>query len=173
LKVLPVMSVHRILVPVDFSDCSMAAIEWAADLARHFDAVVDVLHVVEPIQHYYTPDVVWRPDDALDLLAFERGAAGRSMKQLLQVLDTSGTPARGRLEIGDARHTILKVAEQEGHDLIVMGTHGKRGVTHILHGRTAAAVVKRALCPVLTVRRSPSTGRARFIQSSLQPGALS
>src|SRR5690242_16728076 len=118
------MRVHRILVPVDFSECSRAAIDWAAELARRFGASIDLLHVVEPIQYVFTPDVPFALEPALDLDAFEGGAGGRAMKQLLQTLEDAGATARGRLSVGEPGHTILTIVGEEDYDLIVMGTHG-------------------------------------------------
>jgi nucleotide-binding universal stress UspA family protein len=164
------MRVHRILVPVDFSDCSRAAIDWAAELANRFDSQIDVLHVVEAVQFVFTPDVPFALEPALDLEAFESGAGGREMKRILQTLEDAGATARGRLSVGEPGHTILTIAGEEDYDLIVMGTHGRRGVSRLLHGRTAAAVVKSAPCPVLTIRAT-TAGRARVPQPA-DAGAL-
>jgi nucleotide-binding universal stress UspA family protein len=144
--------VKRILVPVDFSECSHAAVEWATLLALRFDAAVDVLHVwsVSVLESWtpYEPDGVDR-----HLIHLEQAEAGNSMKEILTRLEQAGVPAHGRVDSGDPLHTILRVAADGEYDVIVMGTHGRTGLTHLLLGSVAESVVRRAPCPVLTIRQ--------------------
>lgn len=147
---------NRILVPVDFSDCSRAAVEYAATLAKRLGAEVDVMHVLET-PHYVASQVMVH----LSLDEFERSQAGTAMKELLSTLEERGLlRVRGRLESGEACSSILQVAEKEPYDLIVMGTHGRTGLSHLLMGSVAEKVVRQARCPVLTVR-SPPAAEAR------------
>jgi nucleotide-binding universal stress UspA family protein len=161
-------SISRILVPVDFSQCSLAASDWAALLAKRFGATVDVLHVWNP-QSYST----WAPyypvgvDDRL--FEFERDEAGGAMKQILAHLEESDLTVHGRLNDGDPLKTILRIAAEGDYDLIVMGTHGQTGMTHRLLGGLAEAVVRRASCPVLTIRHSNEAKRELSTDEEVTP----
>jgi nucleotide-binding universal stress UspA family protein len=147
-------TLRRILVPVDFSPCSRAALDYAAFLGTHFGAAIDVLYVWQP------PRSIWEPLYPIEatqpaLAAFESTDAGQQMKEFLAHLDgRAGIRVRGRLETGDPYETILGVAVDDAYDLIVMGTHGRTGMSHLLLGSLAEAVVRRAPCPVLTVHRA-------------------
>jgi universal stress protein A len=147
-------TVGKILVPVDFSACSRAALDYAAFLAARFGASIDVLHIWSP------PRAAWGPPYPISvdhdrLVLFERTEAGRKMKEFLAHLEEEGgLQVRGRIESGDAYATILNVAAGDDYDLIVMGTHGRTGMTHLLLGSIAESVVRRAPCPVATIRAS-------------------
>jgi nucleotide-binding universal stress UspA family protein len=147
----------RILVPVDFSPTSESAIEHAQELAARFDACIELLHIVEdPIA-----SGAWELDASYltipELLdRFVEDAERRLGEVRSQLMDAgitvethvvTGTPARG----------IVHVAQEDGCDLIVMGTHGRTGLSHMLMGSVAERVIRTAVCPVLTVRHRPST----------------
>jgi len=86
------------------------------------------------------------------LAEFARTHAGKEMEQFMVSVEGHGLKVRGRLETGDPYLTILRVAASEQYDLIVMGTHGRTGLQHLLVGSVAEKVVRRAPCPVLTIR---------------------
>ena len=148
------INLKTILVPSDFSECSDAALRYGLELARRFDAELHLLHVVQ--------------DPATQPWAAE----GLSVP-LFEAVDQWQKDARQRLinavPAGDMRRVtavttvatpcqeILRYAADENVDLIVMGTHGRGGVSHMLLGSIAERVVRRAPCPVLTVR-SPQHG---------------
>jgi nucleotide-binding universal stress UspA family protein len=135
----------KILVPVDFSPRARAAVEYALVLARHFEADVHLLYAVkEP--------VAVGVDEPVVLWEFAHTRAGREMKRYLQEIEDVGVVVRGRLESGDTAEAILRVAAEERFDLIVMGTHGRTGLAHWVHGSIAEKVVRVAGCPVLTIR---------------------
>jgi nucleotide-binding universal stress UspA family protein len=101
------------------------------------------------------PEVtVQLPGEMRQTLAdFARSEAGKEMAQFLAELQGQGeVEIRGRLESGDPTEIVLGLAEREGYDLIVMGTHGRTGLSHLFLGSVAEKVVRRALCPVLTIR---------------------
>jgi nucleotide-binding universal stress UspA family protein len=145
-----VINLKTILVPSDFSDCSEEALHYALELARRFDANLHLLHVVQ--------DPVTQP----------WAAEGFSVP-LFEVVDQWQKQAEERLrasvpEADRARTTVVSVvatpyaeildyASAHQVDLIVMGTHGRGGVSHMLLGSIAERIVRRAPCPVLTVRR--------------------
>lgn len=134
----------RILVPIDFSAASEAALAYARMFAGGWDAALHLLHVTGD---RLTPD-------AGGALPDER-AALREIRERLTDEDR-----RRRLKIRVVERTapadaILRSAEASDIDLIVMGTHGRTGVAHLLLGSVAETVVRRAACPVLTVRQAP------------------
>lgn len=147
-------AVRRILVPVDFSEGSRAALDAALMLARGFGAQVDVLHVWEP-PAYIPIDTALAtigtgPPRMLAEIA--RAEAGREMAELLGKLEPSESGSRSRIEAGDPVHVILQLVDETPYDLVVMGTHGRTGLDRMIVGSTAAQIVRRASCPVLTVR---------------------
>jgi nucleotide-binding universal stress UspA family protein len=148
----PSHAIRRILVPVDFSPASRAALEYAVFLARRFDAGVEVLHVWEP-PLYVGPEItITAPGRAVTLAEFARTEASRGMEEFLASLDRAGLPSlNGRVDSGPPAATILRVATDEHCDLIVMGTRGRTGLAHALLGSVAEKVVRRASCPVVTV----------------------
>ena len=153
-------SIERILVPIDFSPCSDAALEYGIFVAERFDATLHVLHVWEPV-HLVAPDMVmWRGDGAAALSEFARTQAGKEVERILARLDRRGLRARGRLESGDPYELILGLARDEKFDLVVMGTHGRTGLAHLLSGSVAEKVVRNAPCPVMTIRMPDAAAHA-------------
>lgn len=145
-------AIERILVPLDFSPCSNAALEYAIFLAERFDAALHLLHVWEPM-HSPPPDpFLWHGEGAAVLSEFARTEAGREIERQLGRLERRGMRGRGRLESGDPYSRIVQMAEDEKFDLIVMGTHGRTGLAHLISGNVAEKVVRHASCPVMTIR---------------------
>ena len=122
--------IRQILFPTDFSDASRAAGDTAADLARHFGARLHVLHVVSPVTD---------PTPAPAALRAVAEELGRGLSVVTAI--TSGLAAR----------QVVAYARQNAIDLVVLGTHGRTGVSRALLGSVAEAVVRRAPCHVLTV----------------------
>lgn len=147
----------RILVPVDLKDGSRSVVNYALQLARPFGATVDVLHAWEPPQ-YVAPDLLvaspgW---DAVSLEAMARDTAGKELETLLRNVDgTAPVALSHRVVIGEAGNVVLEEAERGKYDLIVMGTHQRKGLTRMLLGSVAQKVVGRAVCPVLTLHVTP------------------
>ena len=145
------MDYKRILVPLDFSACSRTALAHALALAEKFHSTVDVLHVWEP-PRYVGPDVMLHvPGDNKSLADYVRDEARTELEKLLGELDESIT-VNSILEAGDARRRIIELTESGMYDLVVMGTHGRTGLTRFVLGSVAENVVRRSYCPVLTVR---------------------
>jgi nucleotide-binding universal stress UspA family protein len=144
----------RICCPIDFSDTARAAMEVAVDLAKRFGAELLLLHAY-PIPGYTFPDgsVVASPK-MLEELAEQ---AERHLGEWKRDAEALGAP---RVTIakasGEPATEVVSFAAEQGIDLLVMGTHGRTGFTHALLGSVAERVVRRATCPVLTVRLPPS-----------------
>ncbi|MFP2929617.1 universal stress protein [Pyxidicoccus sp. 3LG] len=146
----------RILVPVDLSEGSRTVIDYALTLARPFGASVDVVHAWEPPQ-YVAPDLLvaapgWN-SLSLEQVAVE--TATKNLTQLVQSLEKPSVPLNHKVLVGEAASTVLELAEQGKYDLIVMGTHGRRGLPRLLLGSVAQKVVARAHCPVLSLHIAP------------------
>lgn len=134
--------VRRILVPIDFSSASEAALEYASFLAAEYGAAVDVLHAWKP-----------RRSGTSTLAQFAVSHAGHRMQELLSSLEAQGiVQVRGRLEKGPPAEAILDAAERDEYDLIIVGTHCSARFHHLLTGSVAEKIVRGARCPVLTVR---------------------
>jgi len=145
--------VNKILVPVDFSDCSRVALRHAVFFANQLGAsAVDVLHVWKPPSFLDPGIMLHTPEGREQTLAeFVKSKAGQSMKDFLAEVESGGSYAvLGRLETGEPREAILEVATHEGYDLIVMGTRGETVNTKL--GSIAQKIVRNAPCPVLTIR---------------------
>lgn len=144
----------RILVPTDFSAASDAALDYARTLAEKFGASLHLLHVVD--NAYLTGDIaseMYAP--ALTTLhdAILKDVEGRLSTRLP---DSDRRRFRGTTHalIGTGARTIIEYAAANRIDLIVMGTHGRSGLAHLLMGSVAERVVRLASCPVLTVRQA-------------------
>ena len=148
---------QKILVPTDFSECSYAASDMAAKLAVQFGASVTLLHVDEPPawQGFVIPElVVSLPNEAnTSLHEFVQTRTRRALEHLTTQLRNAGvTQVEERLEVGEPDAVILRVAEQLRCDLIVIGTHGRKGFERLMIGSVAERVVRQSSCPVLTVQ---------------------
>jgi len=144
------MPLDSILVPVDGSSPSLAALEHAVVLAEDGSASIDILHV-----------------DTAD----ELGLATEAQDEIAEALDAAIDQAIARLGkrlsrrdvSGDPLRTIIETARDGRYDLIVIGTHGRIGRLHELLGSVAEGVVRNALCPVMTVRE-PGGGYQSFAE---------
>lgn len=148
------ITIQNILVPSDFSECSDAAIRYGIELARKFDATLHLLHVVQdPMTMPWAAEGLAVP--MLEVLGPWQKEAEARLTALVPAAD------RGRVRVSSTVASpypeILRFAEHENIDLIVMGTHGRGVVSHLLLGSIAEKVVRRAPCPVLTVR-APQQG---------------
>ncbi len=141
------MKADKILFPTDFSESSDAALRYATVLARDTGAELIIVYVHEPAAAYAAGDMV------VDVGLIDED---RLNEQLAAVAPTDpGVPHRRQLLHGDPVGEIVRLSDEEKVDMIVMGTHGRTGLTRLLMGSVAEAVVRRANCPVLTVKQPP------------------
>lgn len=148
---MPIADWKRIVCPIDFSDASRAAMEVAADLARRFGAELVLLHAY-PIPGYTFPDgsVVASPKMMQELAEQAERHLGEWRSDAERL---AGGPRVGMEKaVGEPAAEILSYARESGVDLLVLGTHGRTGLEHALMGSVAERVVRKAHCPVLTVR---------------------
>ena len=145
----------RILVPMDFSAPSDAALDYARGVAMRFDASLHLLHVADdPYPALYSGDVFVPEVDRLRRQIVSN-AAGR-LKARLTASDVTDFEATVDAIIGTPAGSIVEYAGGHGIDLIVMGTHGRSGRSHVLMGSITERVVRTAPCPVLTVHEAPT-----------------
>jgi nucleotide-binding universal stress UspA family protein len=144
------MKIQKILVPVDFSSHSAEAVRVAADLARRYEASIELVHTFQ-LQTYAMPEGYVVPtQEQFDLIVQELQGQLASAKKA--ALEAGALRVETELLQGGPASEILRVAQDDKVDLIVMGTHGRTGVKHLLIGSVAENVVRHAACPVLTVR---------------------
>lgn len=138
---------EHILVPTDFGETSARAARMACELAQKFDAKVTLLHVwTVPYASYYEGMTI--PLDELQKAA--RGELEREATRLRDAFPRLSVTTK--LDGGLPWRTIVEAIEELGADLVVIGTHGRRGLPRLLLGSVAEKVVRSAPVPVLTVR---------------------
>ena len=164
-------TIARILVPTDFGPAAGAALDYAITLARQFEASLRLLHVVDDpfvAGAAWGSEVYVGPVPAMRETLVDEAAAKLSAQ--LERADVGPVPARSEVRIGRPADLIREVAEQEACDLIVMGTHGRTGMAHLLMGSVAERVLRTAPCPVMTVRASDGlAAETEMFQRELVP----
>jgi nucleotide-binding universal stress UspA family protein len=147
------MDIGRILVPIDFSEYSEKALNWAVTVAEQWRSHLYLCHVIP--QPIYPSLFV-----GADIVEFEtklRSTAETQLQDLKSKQQSHGISIDIRVVIGEPFHDICRIAEEEGIDLIVMGTHGRTGVRHALLGSVAERVVRYSPCPVLVVGKKAAS----------------
>jgi nucleotide-binding universal stress UspA family protein len=137
----------QILVPFDFGDASLQALAVAIDLARVHGSRLTVLHVCE-IPAYVYEGVGTAP---VDLLTPISQAAEEHLEELVRDIQARYPGAEGAFQIGSVAESILATVARRACDLVVMGTHGRRGIVHAALGSVAEKIVRLSPVPVLTV----------------------
>ena len=142
----------RILVPTDFSEQSDAALAYGRVLAARFGSTLHLLHVIEsPLATGPLGAEVYVPDTpATQQALFEK--ASSFLEHRVTPADRARFNATSEIITGTTARAILDFAQERHVDLIVMGTHGRSGMAHLLMGSVAEKIVRNASCPVLTVR---------------------
>lgn len=143
---------YRILVPLDFSPPSRQALRFAREWAARFGSEIVLLHVLEPITTFsgfgaepFVPPIP--PPDLHD-------QARSELEKLVHQEFPDSAKVSVQLRDGAAYHEIANAARDLQADLIIISTHGRTGLSHVLMGSTAERVVRHATCPVLTLRRA-------------------
>ena len=145
------MQVKTIVVPCDFSEYAEQAYRWAIGLAEKWGAKIILLHAAQLFTSLGYPESVY----LLDLKKMEDEILADAEKRLREFMakkDSSPVVVETRAVTGDPFWEICQTAEKEPADLIVMGSHGRTGLAHVLLGSVAERVVRHAPCPVLVAR---------------------
>jgi len=157
----PVLTIHpedagehrdlsTVLVPTDFSDDALKAVHAARDLLRHFDdARLILLHAFNLPVEYTAYGPIPTSVNYLEDAGIE---AEQQLTRIAEELQSEGTRVETVAREGYPPEVICDEAKSQGADLVVMGTHGRSGLAHLLLGSTAERVVQKAPCPVMTVR---------------------
>jgi universal stress protein A len=145
----------RILVPTDFSEPSDAALDYARVIATTFGASLHVVHVVHTPAAMISAEVYITDPQAFRAQLFDD--AQRRLNHRVTASDRTRYAATTEVASGSIADSIIDCAKERGIDLIVMGTHGRSGVAHLLMGSVAEQVVRHAPCPVMTVHQAPSS----------------
>lgn len=148
----PAFKLQKILVPLDFSDCSKKALQYAIPFAKQFDAELALLHVVEP--YPIVPEMA--PYDV------ESIQDGRCEMERLQQEIPESVRSKASVRKGTPHLEITQAANELGADLIIISTHGRKGFSRSIFGSTTEKVVRYAPCPVLIVREC----EREFVRSS-------
>lgn len=142
--------IKKVLVPIDFSDYSKSSLRYAVNFAKKFNAEIYLIYVVEPV--IYPPDFSMGQIAIPSVNAEWDERAREELKNLAKTEIPEGVKVETILKNGKPFVEIIDTAAEENIDLIIIATHGHSGVEHILFGSTAEKVVRKAPCPVLTLR---------------------
>jgi nucleotide-binding universal stress UspA family protein len=142
------ITIKKILCPVDFYPASDAAVEYATTLAANYDATLHLLHVIAPVLPTADEYAV-NTDDILKIIETK---AAEEMKKLEARLKETGVAFESELRLGDVYDQITKTTEVLKPDLIVLGTHGRRGLERWFMGSTTEKLLRHSLVPLLAIR---------------------
>ena len=156
------IAIKTILLPTDGSECSWKAVAYALAIAKQHGARVVALHVIDQAeidQMRCTLVEGAAPGELFTKMRTDQEALAQSLlREVVGAAQRAGVPIETTWVTGIPAEDILRLATEIRADLIVMGTHGRRGISHLLLGSVAERVVRRAPCPVLIVRRAEHEG---------------
>jgi len=144
------VKINNILCPVDFSEFSEKAFDYACSLARRYEARLYLQHVIDPLTNYYgqVPSGL-----SQEYYKESREKSENELRKLISRAQFNGFRPEFVIEVGSPAQSILQFSERESTDLIVMGTHGFKGVDRWTMGSVTEKVLRKAHCPVLAVRK--------------------
>jgi nucleotide-binding universal stress UspA family protein len=154
-----VIQLKRLLVPTDFSESAHHALTYGTSFAREYKAHLVLLHVVENLTVGYASDLF--PVPMAEVFQEISGYARAELAKLAAEVREKGVEVEDQVVQGKPSAEIVRFAEENAIDMIVLGTHGKGMLDQALFGSTTERVVRRAPCPVLTVRLTEH----EFVQS--------
>jgi len=141
--------VKKILCAVDFSDMSSKVADYAQTIAKSMNSTVKVVYVAPSLSQYVGFHV---PPTSIENFVGEIVSGAEKTMDIFIQENFSEIEATGQVLTGYAAEEILKYADQENMDMIIMGTHGRKGIDRVLFGSVAEKIVKSAPIPVLTIR---------------------
>jgi len=138
----------KILFPVDLSEVSPKIVPYVREMAAKFDSEVHLVFVARILQHFTS---IYVPHPSIN--KFEKELVEGAEKKLQEFTEEyfKDTPCKAKVILGDAAQEVLNYVQSESIDLVIMGTHGRKGLEHIIFGSVAERVVKQSPVPVLTV----------------------
>jgi Universal stress protein UspA and related nucleotide-binding proteins len=145
------INIKKILVPTDFSETSRYAMEYAIEFAKSFNAELKIVHVIfdeSQIVAFYLPQVTFQNLDQ----ELEESAKKQMDEFISSFPELKNVNYSVKMLKGTAFIEIISEAKEYDADLIIIGTHGRTGLEHVLFGSTAEKVVRKAHCPVFTVK---------------------
>jgi nucleotide-binding universal stress UspA family protein len=155
----------KILLPIDFSPSSQAALEMAADLALHFHAELYLVNVIPMFPTTTLPDLIPESEFIKETTTF----ADAHLAKCIKALETRGVKATSSVEVGnDIAGNLMEVVEREHIDMVVISTHGISGWHPLVFGSIAAQIVKVVQCPLLLLRSAnpESEGASPFARTN-------
>lgn len=138
----------RILFPVDLSESSPKIVPYVREMAEKFEAEVHLLFVARILQHFTS---IYVPHPSIYKFEEEMKKGAEQKLQEFTEEYLKDVPCKRKVILGDAAQEVLNHIQSEGIDLVIMGTHGRKGLEHIIFGSVAERVVKHSPVPVLTV----------------------
>ena len=150
-------SIHKILAPTDFSEHANHAFGFARTFAERWNAELHILNVIEPA--VFPTEAGLTPIGTMQVGEEMTEAAEKNIEKISASDQLSGLNVTTAIAQGRASSAIIEYASTHAIDLIIIATHGRRGLEHLIFGSTAERVVREAPCPVLTVRPAGSSKR--------------
>jgi nucleotide-binding universal stress UspA family protein len=146
------IEIGKILCPVDFSERSDYALQFAVSLAQMFKAQLEILHVLQPPMPFGAgSEGLGSAIEEIDMEPVKQQCEAQ-LARMVESVRGDYADVEGHHAVGVPFVEIVKRAREKRADLIVMGTHGRTGLAHVLIGSVAERVVRKAPCPVLTVK---------------------
>jgi nucleotide-binding universal stress UspA family protein len=145
------IEIKKILCPIDFSKNAEHAFGYALAFAIAHHAKLEVLHILE-LPTYASPDFPITPEFSTQTVTQLKESGRKQLEKLVAKYESEYSDISWRMVVGTPFVEIVKTAKNDDVDLIVMGTHGRTGISHLLIGSVAERVVRKSPCPVLTVK---------------------
>ena len=146
------IQLNRVLIPTDFSDFSSPALKYGCAIAARFDAEVHLLHVVPDPAMLVPEAAAFSADAMVEQTELLKTEATKSLQNMPSDGWSDSKPVVREVRVGAAFIEIIDYAREHEIDLIVIGTHGRSGLMHVLMGSVAERIVRKSPCPVLTVK---------------------
>jgi len=145
-------TIGKILVPVDGSDVSFNAVEYAVNLAERYNSEISLVHIVPTsVWNYCLMTEGWNPVPVCTIREME-AEGERLLLSVLSSVKESGVEVDAQIDYGRPANKIVQIAKEENFDLIVMGSNGRGVIARLLFGSVSAEVFHKAPCPVLVVK---------------------
>jgi len=144
------LAIKQILLPIDFSEFSKISLPYAIDLAKKFKSDIHIIHVFD--ENILDPYYFSNPKSSQEFFQHVQNDFQKTIDSLIEDFDTEGINIIPILANGTPFVEIIRYSKKEKIDLIIISTHGRSGLSQMLIGGTAEKIIRKAPCPVLTVR---------------------